>query len=106
MATGDFGLLGGATFVGGTATSALSQVMAQANSANAMNQNYTLTYNPYLAANQFMITSTTTDTVGIGASLGPVKEKAAPWKTAKRAIDRLRMEIDDWHGDVLNRCAA
>lgn len=53
-------------------------------------------------APNYTITSTTTET----STETSASQKSAPrWKHATRAIDRLRGEISDWHGDILMRKA-
>lgn len=59
--------------------------------------------NPYLQA-QNVVVSSSTDIGSIGSlfqNYVPPKVKAK----AKRLIDRLRSEIEEWHGDVLMRRA-
>ena len=100
MATGDVYGLG---LLATSLTGSVYQQAAQAQLSPYLNYGTTsglgafqVQYNPNY--NGYTVTATTT------AEVGP--QKAAPrWKHAARAIDRLRGEIADWHGDVLMRKA-
>ena len=57
-----------------------------------------------IAYNPNYTTSTVTSTTNTTEVAAP--QKSTPrWKHAVRAIDRLRGEISDWHGDILMRKA-
>lgn len=96
MATGDYG-------VGILGTSLTSTIYQQA--AN-QSQLYGYNYADTAGLGAFQISYAPNYTITLTNTEPPAPQKSTPrWKQAARAIDRLRGEISDWHGDVLMRKA-
>jgi hypothetical protein len=77
----------------------LSGLLGGANMVNQYAQQMQAQYYPYPQA---VVSSATIESLFGGVAQAPIKVKAR----AKRLIDRLRAEIEEWHGDVLCRLEA